>query len=173
MWLMKCVLSWWRWFFPLPLTYPYEFKYPLSDAVEETEENRLYKRVEEVTPEGHIFMTYDEPTNTFFYWSDKAIAYKYLDVVSRKYVIVYNCKEVYVNLFKEIIKMTLKEKEEKKEEDGPFAKFKSYTPKKNYRPMKEKVNQYKYVGKWKEPEPVKEYKFTSYLDYKKQLYGKE
>jgi len=170
---MKCVLSWWRWFFPLPLTYPYEFKYPLSDAVEETEENRLYKRVEEVTPEGHIFMTYDEPTNTFFYWSDKAIAYKYLDVVSRKYVIVYNCKEVYVNLFKEIIKMTLKEKEEKKEEDGPFAKFKSYTPKKNYRPMKEKVNQYKYVGKWKEPEPVKEYKFTSYLDYKKQLYGKE
>jgi hypothetical protein len=69
--------------------------------------------------------------------------------------------------------MTLKEKEEKKEEDGPFAKFKSYTPKKNYRPMKEKVNQYKYVGKWKEPEPVKEYKFSSYLDYKKQLYGKE
>lgn len=170
---MKWILSWWRWFFPLPLTYPYEFKYPLSDAVEETEENQLYKRVEEVTPEGHVYMTYDEPSNTFFYWSEKAIAYKYLDVVSRKYVIVYNCKEVYVNLFKEIIKMTLKEKEEKKEEDGPFAKFKSYTPKKNYRPMKERVNQYKYVGKWKEPELVKEYKFTSYLDYKKQLYGKE
>lgn len=169
---MKWILSWWRWFFPLPLTYPYEFKYPLSDAVEETEENRLYKRVEEVTPEGHVYMTYDEPTNTFFYWSDKAIAYKYLDVVSRKYVIVYDCKEVYVNLFKEIIKNSLKEKEEKKEE-GPFAKFKSYTPKKNYRPMKERVNQYKYVGKWKEPEPIKEYKFSSYLDYKKQLYGKE
>ena len=168
--LMNRILSWWRWFFPLPLTYPYEFKYPLSDAVEETEENRLYKRVEEVTPEGHIFMTYDEPSNTFFYWSDKAIAYKYLDVVSRKYVIVYNCKEVYVNLFKEIIKMTLKEKEEKKE-DGPFAKFKSYTPKKNYRPMKERVNQYKYVGKWKEPELIKEYKSSSYLDYKKQIYG--
>jgi hypothetical protein len=171
MWLMNWILSWWRWFFPLPLTYPYEFKYPLSDAVEETEENRLYKRVEEVTPEGRVYMTYDEPTNTFFYWSEKAIAYKYLDVVSRKYVIVYNCKEVYVNLFKEIIKNSLKEKEEKKEE-GPFAKFKSYTPKKNYRPMKERVNQYKYVGKWKEPEPIKEYKFSSYLDYKKQLYGK-
>ena len=169
---MNWILSWWRWFFPLPLTYPYEFKYPLSDAVEETEENRLYKRVEEVTPEGHVYMTYDEPSNTFFYWSEKAIAYKYLDVVSRKYVIVYNCKEVYVNLFKEIIKNSLKEKEEKKE-DGPFAKFKSYTPKKNYRPMKERVNQYKYVGKWKEPEPIKEYKFSSYLDYKKQLYGKE
>ena len=172
MWLINWILSWWRWFFPLPLTYPYEFKYPLSDAVEETEENRLYKRVEEVTPEGHVYMTYDEPNNTFFYWSEKAIAYKYLDVVSRKYVIVYNCKEVYVNLFKEIIKNSLKEKEEKKE-DGPFAKFKSYTPKKNYRPMKERVNQYKYVGKWKEPEPIKEYKFSSYLDYKKQLYGKE
>jgi hypothetical protein len=173
MWLMQWILSWWRWFFPLPITYPYEFKYPLSDAVEETEENQKYKRVEEVTPEGQVYLTYDEPTNTFFYWSEKAISYKYLDVVSRKYVIVYDCKEVYVNLFKEIIKMTLKEKEEKKEEEGPFAKFKSYTPKKNYRPLKEKVNQYKYLGKWKEPEPVKEYKSSSYLDYKKQLYGKE
>jgi hypothetical protein len=173
---MQWILSWWRWFYPLPITYHYEFKYPLSDTVEETEENQKYKRVEEVTPEGHVYLTYDEPTNTFFYWSEKAISYKYLDVVSRKYVIVYDCKEVYVNLFKEIIKMTLKEKEEKeekKEEDGPFAKFKSYTPKKNYRPLKEKVNQYKYLGKWKEPEPVKEYKSSSYLDYKKQLYGKE
>ena len=170
MWLMQWILSWWRWIFPLPLTYPYEFKYPLSDPVEETEENKRYKRVEEVTPDGHVYMTYDEPSNTFFYWSEKAIAYKYLDVVARKYVIVYNCKEVYVNLFREIIQSALKEKKEETEEEGPFAKFKSYKPKKTYRPMKEKVNQYKYVGKWKEPEPVKEMKTSSYLEYKKQLY---
>jgi len=170
---MQWILSWWRWFFPLPLTYPYEFKYPLNEPLEETEENQKYKRVEEVTPEGHVYLTYDEPTNTFFYWSEKAISYKYLDVVSRKYVIVYDCKDVYVNLFKEIIKMTLKEKKEEEKEEGPYVKFKSYTPKKNYRPLKEKVNQYKYLGKWKEPEPVKEYKSSSYLDYKKQLYGKE
>ena len=167
---MQWILSWWRWFFPIPMTYPYEFKYPLSDSVEETEENILYKRVEEVTPEGHLYMTYDEPSNTFFYWSDKAIAYKYLDVVARKYVIVYNCKEVYVNLFREIIQSALKEKEEKEEQEGPYATFKSYKPKKTYRPMKEKINQYKYVGKWKEPEQVKEMKTTSYLEYKKQMY---
>jgi hypothetical protein len=127
--------------------------------------------VEEVTPEGQVYMTYDEPSNTFFYWSEKAIAYKYLDVVARKFVIVYDCKEVYVNLFREIINSALKEKEEEKPKDGPYATFKSYKPKRIYRPLKEKVNQYKYVGKWKEPEPVKEYKSSSYLDYKKQIYG--
>ena len=171
MWFMNWVLSWWRWFFPITISYPYEFKYPLSTLVEETEENRLYKRVEEVTPEGHVYMTYDEPSNTFFYWSEKAIAYKYLDVVARKFVIVYDCKEVYVNLFREIINSALKEKEEEKAKDGPYATFKSYKPKKMYRPLKEKVNQYKHVGKWKEPEPIKEYKSSSYLDYKKQIYG--
>ena len=170
MWFMDWVMSWWRWFFPVQLSYPFEFKYPLSTMVEETEENRLYKRVEEVTPEGKVYMTYDEPSNTFFYWSEKAIAYKYLDVLARKFVIVYDCKEVYVNLFREIINSALKEKEEEKEKDGPYATFKSYKPKKMYRPLKEKVNQYKYVGKWKEPEPVKQYKSTSYLDYKKQMY---
>jgi len=171
---MKWILSWWRWFFPIPLIYPYEFKYPLNETVDETEENKLYKRVEEHTPEGHVYLTYDEPSNTFFYWAEKSIPYKYLDVAARKYVIVYNCKEVYVNIFKEIIHSALKEKEEKEEkekEDGPYATFKSYKPKKMFRPSKEKVNQYKYVGKWKEPEPVKEYKSSSYLDYKKQLYG--
>ena len=171
---MNWILSWWRWFFPIQISYPYEFKYPLSTLVEETEENRLYKRVEEMTPEGHVYMTYDEPSNTFFYWSEKAIAYKYLDVVARKFVIVYDCKEVYVNLFREIINSALKEKEKEKEEekmDGPYATFKTYKPKKMYRPLKEKVNQYKHVGKWKEPEPIKEYKSSSYLDYKKQIYG--
>jgi len=170
---MQWILSWWRWFFPIQITYPYEFKYPLTEMVEETETNKQYKRVEEVTPEGHVYLTYDEPSNTFFYWSEKSMSYKYLDVVARKYVIVYNCKEVYVNLFKEIIKMTMKEKEEEKEKEGPYVTFKSYTPKKNYRPLKEHVNQFKYLGKWKEPEPVKQYKSSSYLDYKKQMYGNE
>lgn len=171
MWIMKWIQSWWRWFFPIQISYPYEFKYPLSTPVEETEENKRYKRVEEMTPEGNVYMSYDEPSNTFFYWSEKAIAYKYLDVVARKFVIVYDCKEVYVNLFREIINSAMKEKVEEKAKDGPYATFKSYKPKRMYRPLKEKVNQYKHVGKWKEPEPVKEYKSSSYLDYKKQIYG--
>ena len=27
---------WWRWFFPLTITYPYEFKYLLSSSVDES-----------------------------------------------------------------------------------------------------------------------------------------
>ena len=170
---MQWILSWWRWLFPVQITYPYEFKYPLTEAVEETEENKKYKRVEEITPEGQLYLTYDEDSNIFFYWAEKAISYKYLDVAARKYVIVYDRKEIYVNLFKEIIECAIKEKEEKekKEKEEVYATFKSYKPKKMYRPSKGKVNQYKYVGKWKEPEPVQVYKSSSYLEYKKQLYG--
>lgn len=166
MWLMDWILSWWRWFFPVVIKYPYEFKYPLSSSVDETEENKKLKRVEEMTPEGHVYMTFDEPSHTFFYWSDRSILYKYLDVVARKYVIVYDCKDVYVNLFKEIIHTSMKEKKEV--QDDIYVKLK--TVQKRYKPSKDKVNQYKYLGKWKEPEPVPQYKKASYLDYKHKLY---
>ena len=168
MWVVEWVMSWWKWFFPVKSS-PYEFKYPLNLEAEETDENKKLKRVEENTPAGHVYMTYDELTNTFFYWSDKAVAYKYLDVLARKYVIVYDCKDVYVNIFRELIKSSFKKEEEKKEV-GPYATFKNYSPKRR-RPLKERTNSYKYLGKWVNAIPVNTYKTGSYLDYKKQLYA--
>jgi len=158
------IISWWRWFFPLPIKpTPYEFTYPLNSEAEETEENKRLKRVEEVTPEGKLYMTYQEENNHFLYWADKAIQYKYLDVAARKYVIVYECKEFYVNMFRELLNKKIPEK---KENTGPFVVYKSYKKVIDPRYIKEKTNQFKYLGKWVEPIPTT-YKKINFSDFKK------
>ena len=157
-------MSWWRWFFPLPIkSTPYEFTYPLNSVADETEENKRMKRVEEITPEGKVFMTYQEESNHFLYWADKAIQYKYLDVAARKYVIVYQCKEFYVNMFRELLNKKIPEK---KKETGPFVVYKSYKKVIDPRYVKEKTNQFKYAGKWVEPTHVT-YKKINFADFKK------
>ena len=159
-------MSLWRWLFPLhKKNIPYEFTYPLNSEAIETEENINLKRVEEITPEGKIYMTYNEENNHFLYWSDKAIQYKYLDVSARKYVIVYDCKECYVNMFRELINKKISEK---KENNGPFVVYKSYKKVIDPRYVKEKTNQYKYLGKWVEP-VMNTYKNINFSDFKKGL----
>ncbi len=157
-------MSLWRWIFPLPKKItPYEFTYPLNTEANETEENIKLKRVEEITPEGKLYMTYNEENNHFLYWADKAIQYKYLDVAARKYVIVYNCKECYVNMFRELINKKIPEK---KEVNGLFVVYKSYKKVVDTRYVKEKTNQYKYLGKWVEP-IITTYKKINFSDFKK------
>lgn len=158
----RWIISWWRWFFPIKPT-PYEFTYPLNSKAEETEENIKLKRVEETTPEGKLYMTYQEENNHFLYWADKAIQYKYLDVAARKYVIVYDCKEFYVNMFRELINKKIPEK---KANTGPFVVYKSYKRMIDPRYVKEKANQFKYLGKWIEVTPPT-YKKISFSDFKK------
>ena len=162
----KFLMSLWRWFFPLPIkATPYEFTYPLNSVAEETEENKRLKRVEEITPEGKVYMTYQEENNHFLYWADKAIQYKYLDVAARKYVIVYDCKEFYVNMFRELLNKKIPEK---KQETGPFVVYKSYKKVIDPRYVKEKTNQFKYLGKWTETTPVT-FKKINFSDFKKSL----
>lgn len=170
-WLKSIFFSWLR---PVKKITPYEFKYPLNSILEETEEHKKYKRVEEETPEGKVIMTYDEPTNTFFYWSDKSIAYRYLEVVARKYVVVYDCKDIYINIFKELIKAKNKKEEVIEDKPSPFATFKSYNTSThkltNTKLVNERSNQYKRIGKWNDKkEEVVTYKSINYLEYKKQI----
>ncbi len=168
-------MNWFKHFFQRPLIVPYENLYPLGtpkERISESVENLVYKRVEEVTPEGKVLLTYDEPSNTFFYWADKTIKYKYLEVVARKYVILFDCKEVYVNIFRELLK-SLQKKEKEEHVVGPFATFQSYntvTHKlNNNKLVNEKSNQYKYMGKKIEDLPVINYKQISFSEFKKTL----
>ena len=85
---------------------PYENYYLLGNNKEyikefEKEENIGKGIVEEETPDGLVIMKYNDDVERFEYWSDKSIKYKYLEVVARKYVIIYDCKDKYVNMFKE------------------------------------------------------------------------
>lgn len=148
---------------------PYENTYMLYAHAEESDELKALGVVEEITPEGKVRMKWEDQ---FLYWSDRPIQYKYLETVARKYVIVYNCKENYINIFEELAKAYAKPVVEVKQNTA-FASFRSYnTIKKNLTKksvINERSNQYKWKGKISEFDKpvVHEVKPISFRDYKK------
>lgn len=50
----------------------------------------------EQTPVGNVIMQYDVQKETFVYYSDNNIPFRYLETVARKYVCSFFCKELYV-----------------------------------------------------------------------------
>jgi hypothetical protein len=73
----------------------YIWKYPLHRAknMERIMNKNTY--VSENTPQGIVFMAYDNDEEGFVYWADKNIDYKYLEVVARKYVTMFHCRNLY------------------------------------------------------------------------------
>jgi hypothetical protein len=117
--------------------------------------NRLKKLancfVMEKTPIGNVLMLYDLDLCKFKYYSDSTMPYRYLEVVGRKYVKIFNCRPIFVDmeeelrLFEEKWEREQKIKKEKEDEEklkaeeaiknqeqieakkkNVFAKFKSY-----------------------------------------------
>jgi hypothetical protein len=104
--------------------------------------------VMEKTPIGNVIMIYQKDKESFKYYSDCNIPYRYLEVVSRKYVKLFNCRPIFVDMEEELRLFEekwekeqefkkIKEEEDKKEEEqkkenkiepkkNVFAKFKSY-----------------------------------------------
>ena len=106
--------------------------------------------VMEKTPLGNVLMIYNIDRNSFSYYSDNAIPYRYLETVARKYVKTFACRPVFVDMDEELKKseeiweLERIEKEKKVEEErrkieelksqnktveqkkSVFAKFKSY-----------------------------------------------
>lgn len=108
--------------------------------------------VMEKTPVGNVVMFYNNSRESFEYYSDSTIPYRYLEVIGKKYVLTYRCKQIYVNMEAEIKeaerkleekkqKQKQQEEEEKQEQEGQnqgttvdkpsktkdvFAKFKNY-----------------------------------------------
>jgi hypothetical protein len=97
------------------------------------------------TPRGNVIMFYDAFKRGFSYYSDQHISYAFLNAVAMKYVIIYRCRDFFVDeqilpeefqsrileLFKkEDVEAISKKKEEGSgkidTKTGPFAKFKSY-----------------------------------------------
>lgn len=58
--------------------------------------------VMEHTPLGNVAMCYNHEKETFEYYSDKIIPYRYLEPVARKYVMFFHCKQLYVDMDKEL-----------------------------------------------------------------------
>lgn len=101
----------------------------------------------EYTPNGNIIMFYDFKRETFAYYADNVMPYRYLEVLGRKYVCTFFCPSLYQYLTTDnVANVTINDTEkkvenEKKEEavdpvvpvnpeiepkKSVFAKFKSY-----------------------------------------------
>ena len=136
--------------------------------------------IREETPKGEVLMYYSHEMESFVYYSKtKEIPYKYLETLARKYVIMYDCKRIYIDIRKEYEKGLNKYnemKENKTPEGGTggaggegeggsekkkkqlFVSFKTYNRKgevnikqkdKIYI-LREKANRYSYRGKIEE-----------------------
>jgi hypothetical protein len=57
-------------------------------------------------------MIYDNTTETFKYYIDNTIPYRYLETIGRKYVKQFNCRPIFVDMEEEL--KIAEEKEKKK-----------------------------------------------------------
>jgi len=56
----------------------------------------------EKTPLGNVLMLYDNERESFTYYSDSNVPYRYLEVVARKYVKMFNCRPLYIDMEEEL-----------------------------------------------------------------------
>ena len=104
----------------------------------------------EKTPIGNVLMIYEKDRESFKYYSDCNIPYRYLEVIGRKYVKLFGCRPIFVDMEEELrlfeekwdkeqeLKKQKEEEDKNKIEDNiktqqpiqekksVFAKFKSY-----------------------------------------------
>jgi hypothetical protein len=100
----------------------------------------------EKTPLGNVIMYWNNSRESFEYYSDNTIPYRFLETVARKYVKTFNCRQIYIDMDFELSEFERKQKEEElrikllEEETKPmltqssvelkkkdvFAKFKNY-----------------------------------------------
>lgn len=77
-----------------------EFNELNNVKIDDTYLNSLqYKYIKQKTPKGDVLMNYNHSNSSFDYYCKKSnsVDFLYLDVVSRIYVVNYNCKNVYVD----------------------------------------------------------------------------
>jgi len=78
----------------------------------------------EYTPLGNIYMRYNNKKNSFEYFSNNTIPYRYLEPVGRKYVMTYWCKPIFVDIEDELKKAEEKYQEEKNNNESEDLKNK-------------------------------------------------
>jgi tetratricopeptide (TPR) repeat protein len=93
-----------------------------KDLTDKFVKDLMLNVIREETPKGEVLMYYGHEMESFIYYSKtKEIPYKYLETLARKYVIMYDCKKLYVDIRKEYEKGLNKYKEMKENktpEDG-------------------------------------------------------
>jgi hypothetical protein len=119
---------------PKPILFEEKYKEEYKKA-EDTEISK--ERLEQLknsilmerTPLGNVVMYYDNSRETFIYYSDSTIPYRYLEVVARKYVVTNRCKKLYIDMEKEL--KEAQEKLEKKQKEEERLKLEEENKEKN------------------------------------------
>jgi hypothetical protein len=72
----------------------------------------------ENTPLGNLIIFYNHSRESFTYYSDNAIPYRFLEVASRHYAIQNNCKSIHVHMLTELseAEKKMQEKKDKKQQ---------------------------------------------------------
>lgn len=169
----------------------YTSYYNLTDVPEHYEhQQKKDNSVHETTPGGDVILVYNKDTQQFIYYSNHEIPYRYLEVVVRKYVLVYNCvdlytdiKQSYMNAIKEHQEQETMKKEdnrvkEPQQIDDVFIQYKNYN-KQQYKqtnqnqPIKQEYIQFKRGGTIHEynekKQPIKKAKPIGFGDYKNKV----
>ena len=81
-----------------------------SDAEKQANDYIIKNRVDkltnsyvmEKTPQGNVLMIYDKERESFKYYSDSTMPYRYLEVVGRKYVKMFNCRPLFIDMEEEL-----------------------------------------------------------------------
>ena len=98
----------------------------------------------EHTPQGNVIMTYDLSRNSFKYYSDNTIPYRYLETVARKYIRQFDCRPIFVDMEEELKiaeeKWTLEREKEEKEKAEKEQLKQELEKNKNINPVEEKKN---------------------------------
>ena len=95
----------------------YEDKYPIKEKNVKNEDLDTDNCcVCESTPDGLVFMKYNEKNEIFDWWGDnKLTSYKYLETVARKYVNSFKCSNFYIDREEDLKQQIEKKKQKKKE----------------------------------------------------------
>jgi hypothetical protein len=101
-----------------------------------------------------ILMYYDHEKESFCYYAQTAIIYKYLMVVARKYVLEFNCKQI----FKEMVPSMKKEEK--------TVHFSAFVAKPGKVLLEKDMNRFHYLGNFPTDKPVLETpKQINYSEY--------
>ena len=129
----------------VPYVDRYKKEFRCMKETDHVPENLEKSFVMEFTPVGNVMMLYNKERETFFYYSDNEVPFRFLEVVARKYALMFQCKSLVIDAEIEMEKLEQKKKDdmEKAEEEkvelekkpkvetppkkkDVFAKFKSY-----------------------------------------------
>lgn len=89
-------------------------KYTVNKKLDKFTDNYIL----ESTPLGNIYMRYNNSKGSFEYFSNNTIPYRYLEPVGRKYVMIYWCKPIFIDLQEELKRAEIKYDDEMKKRDA-------------------------------------------------------